>query len=101
MVENFNWGAFLFNFVWGIKYRKWALLAVPFLCFVPYIGIPAALIMAYWAGKNGNQWAWEEVSYKDKDDFHEGSKSMGSSLVCINGDCLIPCRLYILVLKKT
>lgn len=75
VVENFNWGAFLFNFVWGIKYRKWALLAVPFLCFVPYVGIPAALIMAYWAGKNGNQWAWEEVSYKDKDDFHEAQKA--------------------------
>lgn len=75
LVEKFNWGAFLFNFVWGIKYKKWVLLSVPFLCFVPYVGILAALIMAYFGGKFGNQWAWQEVSYKDEADFHESQKS--------------------------
>ena len=37
--------------------------------FCTFIGIPAALIMAYWAGKTVINGLGEEVSYKDKDDF--------------------------------
>lgn len=68
--KKFNWGACLWGWIWGIRYKKWALLIIPALLLVPY-GIVVCVIMSLWAGINGNQWAWEEIEYKDEKDFHE------------------------------
>ncbi len=69
----FNWGAFLFNWIWAVKYRKWWLLSIPVMLFVPYGFIPAG-VLCLWAGMKGNQWAWEEVQYKNEEDFHESQR---------------------------
>ncbi len=72
--KEFNWGAFLFNFVWGIKYKKYALLLIPIFCFVKY-GFIISLAMSFYAGIKGNQWAWEETQYKNEADFHKAQKT--------------------------
>ena len=59
-----------------IKYKKWSLLVILPLIFIPY-GFIAAFVMALWAGAKGNQWAWEEVIYKNEEDFHKARKSLG------------------------
>jgi hypothetical protein len=69
----FNWGACLFNWVWGIRYKKWALLTIPALLLIPY-GVVVCIVMSLWAGINGNQWAWEEVEYRDEKDFHKAQQ---------------------------
>lgn len=69
----FNWGAFLFNWIWAIKYKKWWLMAIPAMLFIPYGFIPAG-VLCIWAGMKGNQWAWEEVQYKNEEDFHDAQK---------------------------
>ena len=73
ITKNFNWGACLFNWVWGLRYKKWALLTIPALMLVPY-GIVVCIVMCLWAGINGNQWAWEEVEYQDEKDFHKAQQ---------------------------
>lgn len=73
ITKNFNWGACLFNWVWGIRYKKWALLTIPALILIPY-GIVICVVMSLWAGINGNQWAWEEVEYRDERDFHKAQQ---------------------------
>lgn len=73
IANKFNWGAFLFNWIWGIRYRKWVLVAIPVLMVLPFgflLGIPGCI----WAGMNGNQWAWEVVEYKNEEDFHSAQK---------------------------
>lgn len=74
IANKFNWGAFLFNWIWGLKYKKWELLSIPVLLFIPY-GFIAAFVIALWAGIKGNQWAWEEVIYKNEADFHKCQQS--------------------------
>lgn len=73
IAKNFNWGACLFSWVWGIRYKKWALLTIPALMFIPY-GIVICIVMSFWAGINGNQWAWEEVEYIDEKYFHNAQQ---------------------------
>lgn len=73
ITKNFNWGACLCNWIWGIRYKKWALLTIPALMLIPY-GIVVCVVMSLWAGINGNQWAWEEVEYKDETDFHKAQQ---------------------------
>lgn len=69
----FNWGAFLFNWIWAIKYKKWWLLSILVMLFIPYGFIPAG-VLCIWAGMKGNQWAWEEVQYENEEDFHDAQK---------------------------
>lgn len=84
--KKFNWGAFLFNWIWGIKYKKWALLAVPIAAVFPY-GIIISVIISLWAGAHGNQWAWEEIEYANEEDFHKAQqywvKAWGVFATCV------------------
>lgn len=76
IAKKFNWGAFLFNWVWGIRYKKWILLLVLLFTFVlPPYGLIVSLIFSIFAGINGNRWAWAEVQYKDAEDFHLAQKA--------------------------
>lgn len=72
--HKYNWGAFLFNWVWGLKYKKWVLLTIIPLLIIPY-GFIAAFVISLWAGAKGNQWAWGEVIYKNEEDFHKSQQT--------------------------
>lgn len=98
--KHFNWGTVLFNWIWGIKYKKFTLLLIPVLCFIPY-GFIVAIICCLWAGTRGNQWAWEEVEYKNEADFHNAQRSWVKAWFILAGLillCLIP--PYIINLKE-
>ena len=97
--KKFNWGAFLFNWIWGIKYKQWILLIILLLLFIPYGFIPA-LLMAFWAGMKGNQWAWEEVQYKNEEDFHQAQKAWVKWWFIILGTILVISGIVWLTLPK-
>lgn len=87
--RGFNWGAFLFNFIWGLKYKKFALLLTPIFSCIPY-GFILSIVMCIWAGIKGNQWAWEEVQYKDEKDFHNAQQAWVKAwAVCAGIVCII------------
>ena len=86
--RHFNWGTFLFNWIWGIKYKKFTLLLIPLLCIIPY-GFIAAIIFAFIAGTKGNQWAWEEIQYKNEADFHMAQKAWVKAWFIIAGTVLV------------
>lgn len=95
IANKFNWGAFLFNWIWGIKYKKWVLLIILVLAFIPY-GFIAGIVMCLWAGMKGNQWAWEEVQYKDEKDFHKAQQSWVKAwAVCAGIICIIGIAAFI------
>lgn len=76
IAKPFNWGAFLFNWVWGIRYKKWILLLVLAFTFIaPPFGLIVCLVLSILAGIKGNRWAWAEIQYKNEEDFHSAQKS--------------------------
>jgi len=52
-IKEWNWGAFLLTWVWGIDNKVWwsLLSLIPF----PPVGIAAMVIL----GIRGNEWAWQ------------------------------------------
>ncbi len=71
-LRDFNWGAFLLTFIWGIKYKIWfTLLIIPlFLIKLPYnLNWLALLIFQLYCGINGNKWAYQEDFWKKPKDF--------------------------------
>ena len=60
-IRRWNWGAFMFNIIWGIGNKTWIAL----LCLIPCFGFVFAFIL----GAKGNEWAWKANHYKDVDTF--------------------------------
>jgi len=98
--KEFNWGAFLFNWLWGIKYRKYGLLLIPVLLFVPF-GFLISIVLAFYAGIQGNQWAWAEIQYKDEPDFHNAQKAWVKAWFYIAGTIAIILTPFALYLQKS
>lgn len=95
----FNWGAFLFNWIWGLKYQKWILLIALVLLFIPY-GFIGSFIISILAGTKGNQWAWEEVQYKNETDFHYAQKKWVKAWFILFGITLVLAGILWLTLPK-
>lgn len=60
-IKKWNWGAFMFNILWGIGNNCYIAL----LCLIPFFNI----IWMFVCGAKGNQWAWEKGNYKDVETF--------------------------------
>lgn len=60
-IKQWNWGAFLFNWIWGLANEVYIAL----LCLVPFIGI----IMIFVIGVKGNEWAWRKKKWDSVEHF--------------------------------
>lgn len=61
-LKDFNWGALLLTFIWGIKHRAWiTLLAIPLIWFQLPLGINWILytLLQLYCGFKGNMWAYQ------------------------------------------
>jgi len=56
-VGQWNWGAFLLNWIWGLGNRTYIAL----LCLIPGVN----LVMIFILGAKGSQWAWKNKKWSD------------------------------------
>lgn len=66
-LKKWNWGAFMFNIVWGIGNNSY----LPLLCLIPLFNI----VWIFVCGAKGNQWAWEKGEYSNIDEFMKVQKT--------------------------
>ncbi|OBQ74917.1 cytochrome c oxidase assembly factor Coa1 family protein [Mesorhizobium erdmanii] len=62
-LDRWNWGAFFFNWIWGIANNTFIAL----LMFVPLVNI----VMLFVLGAKGSRWAWQNVSWRDATHFRK------------------------------
>jgi hypothetical protein len=60
-IRRWNWGAFMFNIIWGIGNRAYLTL----LTIIPFFGI----VWWFVCGARGNRWAWETGNFRDVETF--------------------------------
>ncbi|MBV7391096.1 MULTISPECIES: ribonuclease G [Enterococcus] len=60
-VKGWNWGAFMYNIMWGIGNKTY----LPLLCLIPLFN----LVWIFICGFKGNEWAWQKGDYKDVETF--------------------------------
>lgn len=86
-IKNWNWGAFLLTWIWGLSHHVWVSLLSPiaYLACV-MMGLTSDLkvfvsfmvihfIIAIILGLKGNAWAWQKQHYNSVDDFKKREKS--------------------------
>ena len=88
-LAKFNWGAFLFNFVWvipngAIKEALPTLIIMFIFCFmaqIPLFGLIFVILnicLAIHLGKKGNEWAWYGKKWSSIDNFVKVQKAWGA-----------------------
>lgn len=60
-IKKWNWGAFMFNILWGIGNKSY----LPLLCLVPVLNI----VWIFVCGAKGNEWAWKNGNYSSAEEF--------------------------------
>ncbi|MBM3154412.1 MAG: zinc ribbon domain-containing protein [Chloroflexi bacterium] len=66
-IKHWNWGAFIFGWIWGIGNNVWIAL----ICLIPYVGI----IMAFVLGAKGNEWAWQKKRWDSIEHFQRTQRT--------------------------
>ncbi len=66
-IKGWNWGAFFFNWLWGIANNTYIAL----LCFIPFVNI----IMIFILGAKGNEWAWQNKRWNSIEHFKRVQKN--------------------------
>ena len=74
VAKKFNWGAFFFNFIWGIFNNTFITLIVIPVAFIPIIGGILCFGLQIWFGIMGNKWAWQNKQWKSVEHFHQVQK---------------------------
>lgn len=62
-IDNWNWGAFLFNWIWGIGNNTY----IAFLMFVPLVN----MVMPFVLGAKGSAWAWRNKRWESVEQFRQ------------------------------
>jgi len=60
-IRGWNWGAFLFNWIWGIGNNVWIAL----LALIPWVNI----VMVFVLGVKGSEWAWQSKRWNSVEHF--------------------------------
>lgn len=73
-LQCFNWGAFLFTWIWGLGNNSYiALLSLINIFFYlnPFAGWLSSLGFSIWLGCKGNEFAWKNGQWKDIEHFNK------------------------------
>lgn len=86
-LNEFNWGAFLLTFIWGIPHKAWiTLLAIPLIWIQLPLGLNWILftILQFYAGFKGNMWAYQQDWWMSPKDFRMKQTSWAIVAITIN-----------------
>ncbi|BCE00574.1 cytochrome c oxidase assembly factor Coa1 family protein [Marinicellulosiphila megalodicopiae] len=64
--DQWNWGAFCFNWIWGLSNNTYS----AFKIFIPFYGIYYMFML----GKHGNKWAWENKKWENENAFFKSQR---------------------------
>lgn len=89
-LSKWNWGAFFFNFIWGIfNGVYWPLVGIV-VYFIPFIGPLATFGISIYLGVNGTQLAWTKREWSSWESFKSTQRNWAiAALFCLLGPILI------------
>lgn len=104
-LDEFNWGAFLLTFIWGIRFRVWiTLLAIPLILFQMPLKLNWLLyiILQFYCGFYGNKLAYQTQYNKTAKEFRKQQEKW--SITAITLYILLPVifmNMFVTFVKKS
>ena len=73
VAKKFNWGAFVFTFIWGLFNKTYITLISLVISFIPVVCY-LNIFVSIWFGIKGNEWAWQNKKWESIEEFHKSQK---------------------------
>lgn len=89
-IKGWNWGAFAFNWIWGIGNKTY----LPLLALIPIFDI----VWIFICGAKGNEWAWKDGHYTDVESFKNTQATWNRAGLVMFIIQVVLIALYILLL---
>lgn len=84
-LSKWNWGAFMFNWIWAISNGiYWPLLLI-LLNFIPYVGSIAAFGLCIYLGVKGTEMAWNAKTWPSWESFKETQHRWAVAILWVYG----------------
>lgn len=84
-IKKWNWGAFWFNWLWGVFNGVYWPLALIVVNFIPYIGGLISLGCCIALGVNGSEWAWKAKSWSSVAEFKRVQHKWAIAVIWVFG----------------
>lgn len=85
-LSKFNWGAFMFNWLWGVCNGVYWPLAIILVNFIPYVGQIIGFGLCIYLGISGNKLAWEsDKQWPSFEYFMETQRKWGRAVLWVLG----------------
>ena len=84
-IKGWNWGAFFFNWIWGICNGVYWPLALILVNFIPYVGALISLGGCVALGLNGSEWAWKAKTWSSVSEFKRVQHKWAVAVVWVFG----------------
>jgi tetratricopeptide (TPR) repeat protein len=80
-IRGWSWGAFLFNWVWGVCNGVW----ISLLVLVPFVGWIFAIVL----GIKGREWAWKNKKWQNVEHFQRVQRAWSAWALGITGGAIV------------
>ena len=100
-LQRFNWGAFLFTWIWGIgnnSYIAFLIFPIGLFAIIPFVGWIFPFAFSIWLGSNGNELAWKNKQWRDAKHFNEVQELWVVWWLIINGFFILLLFLFFVCL---
>ncbi|MBR6722246.1 hypothetical protein IKL64_02205 [bacterium] len=87
--KNFNWGAFLLGWIWGLFNNSYVTLIQIPVIFIPHIGPWIGFGLAVFFGIKGNAWALEHKQFKSDINFLKYQKILTCIGILVQMTCIV------------
>lgn len=88
-LSKWNWGAFMFNWIWAICHGIYWPLLIILVNFIPYVGAIISFGACVYLGINGTKMAWESKSWPSWESFQETQHKWAVAILWVLGISLI------------
>jgi len=90
VLGGFNWGAFFFDWIWGLAHGCISKMTHIFICYVlfmiPFLNIFTFIwyiILKINYGRHGNEWAYDGRAFYNPKDFVDTQKRWAAAALCV------------------
>lgn len=84
-IKKWNWGAFFFNWLWGVCNGVYWPLILILVNIIPYVGQIISFIGCIALGLNGNEWAWKAKSWSNVEEFKRVQHNWSMAVLWVIG----------------
>lgn len=88
-IKKWNWGAFFFNWLWGVCNGVYWPLVLIVCNFIPYVGPIIALGACIALGINGSEWAWKGKRWDSVEHFKHVQHNWAMACLWVLGISLL------------